>query len=423
MYLPKSALIKALSKNGYNKFDYFYLSGEAGLTKKSGNLYKKFLEDEKLKPEEILHFGDNYKCDILMAKENNINAYLIHKKSELFLSNRKNERFEKLYKKNENSLEISIILALLSEKYSDKAPLNSKENYYYDFGYCIAGAIGYGLCKFISDNVSDGDEILCIARDGYYLEKILNIINPNLSTYYVYAQRILKNKLGLEENDKAEDFEARREEYKKYLQSTGIDFKKNIVVIDSAASSFSAQRIIEAILDKKTLGLYSMVDKKKNIEKYNINCKTWAFCKKEISDITALIEFIFMAPEPPVIDIKNNKPIYMKEVHPKEKILNNLAPLIAEGMLDFVRDFMNRFRTIEIGFSAKTVNCYMQNFILNLSKIDKDIFKNNFYAANVENTKYLPLLRKIYKLSGHKQFYLQRIIYNIEIKILKKYKK
>lgn len=420
MYLPEKALTQALINNGYDKFDSFYLSGSVGLTKRSGNLFKYFLEKENINPNEVLHIGDHIKSDIQMAETHGIDTYQCYKNSDLFFEDSKNLKFKKLYEKNKDSLTLSVILSLLCQKYCEnKDLLDNKDRYFKDFGYCIAGSVAYGFCDYIMQNISNNDEILCIARDGYNIEKILKFLKPELSTHYVYAQRIFANKFNLNGNT-SDNFEKNKDDYRRYLNNLGIDFNKNLVICDSGASSFTAQRIIEKVLDKKLTGIYSMVAKPENMQKYNVNCKTWAQNKNEIKYITSLIEFIFMAPEPPIIDLIDNKPVYMENVNAKELELNKLSPIISDSMLEFVNDMKNSF-AYPIHFELKDIEEFIKCFILNLTKLDKQIFNNVYYSANVENTKYLPLLRKIYKLSKHPKYYWGRIIFNFKIKMLKQY--
>lgn len=422
MYLPEEALTQALINNGYDKFDSFYLSGKIGLTKRSGKLFKYFLEKENINPKEVLHIGDHFKSDIQMAELHGIDTYQCYRNSDLFFEDTKNLKFKKLYKKNKDSLTLSAILSLLCQKYyENKDLLNNKDNYFKDFGYCIAGCVAYGFCNYILQNISNNDEIICIARDGYNIEKILKKLKPDLSTHYVYAQRIFANKLNLN-GDTSDNFEKNKAYYRNYLISLGIDFNKNLVLCDSGASSFTAQRIIEKVLDKKLLGIYSMVAKTKNIEKYNIDCKTWAQNKNDINYITSLIEFIFMAPEPPIVDLIDNKPIYMKNVSDKELELNKLSPIISDSILEFVSDIQNYF-VYPIPFDLTDLEEFIKCFVMNLTELDKQMFNNVYYSANVENTSYLPLLRKIYKLSKCPKYYFDRIIFNFKIKVLKQYSK
>jgi FMN phosphatase YigB (HAD superfamily) len=75
MYLPEDVVIAMLSKCGYRaNADNLYISGEVGLTKRSGNLYQHVLKSEGIAPNKLTHYGDNVLSDIKMAKSAGIDA-------------------------------------------------------------------------------------------------------------------------------------------------------------------------------------------------------------------------------------------------------------------------------------------------------------------------------------------------------------
>ena len=54
-----------------------YVSSEFGLTKRSGNLFKKVLEEEKIeKTGSVLHIGDNLISDYIMPKHAGMKSFL-----------------------------------------------------------------------------------------------------------------------------------------------------------------------------------------------------------------------------------------------------------------------------------------------------------------------------------------------------------
>lgn len=73
MYLPTHFIRQCLIDNNIaNSNDHIYVSGDIGLTKHSGNLYKHVLETENITPEKLHHCGDNYHADIRMANKHGI---------------------------------------------------------------------------------------------------------------------------------------------------------------------------------------------------------------------------------------------------------------------------------------------------------------------------------------------------------------
>jgi HAD superfamily hydrolase (TIGR01549 family) len=70
MYLPTAFLYQCLFEKGIaNRDDSIYVSGDMGLTKASGNLFKKVIELEGIKPSQLVHCGDNFHSDIKMPSQ------------------------------------------------------------------------------------------------------------------------------------------------------------------------------------------------------------------------------------------------------------------------------------------------------------------------------------------------------------------
>lgn len=75
MYLSSDTIKIILTQNGYNLDGIkMYVSSEAGVTKRSGNLYKHIIKEESTS--DILHIGDNSIADYYMAKKSGIDAFL-----------------------------------------------------------------------------------------------------------------------------------------------------------------------------------------------------------------------------------------------------------------------------------------------------------------------------------------------------------
>lgn len=74
-YLPKEFIRDVLESHGFWKAgDNIYVSGETGLLKRTGNLFKYVLKSEAIKPSQMYHYGDNKRSDVYMAKLSGINA-------------------------------------------------------------------------------------------------------------------------------------------------------------------------------------------------------------------------------------------------------------------------------------------------------------------------------------------------------------
>lgn len=427
MYLSKTFLEKILIKNGYNHWDKFYLSNELGVAKYSGNLFKKIIEDLEISPKKILHIGDSVISDFKQPQKLGINTYRISNIAEQFFKDKNNKKYKKLYKINSNSLEISLILALFAEKYHQNRNF-FKKDYWKNFGYCFGGPIGYGFAEYILKQTIENKckDLLFIARDGYTLQKLVNILKKeDIKTFYVHAQRILRARILLDYGDqhnadlllkiidekfniekKFYNFEEKKDyikknisklkkeayekqkEYEKYLKNLNINFDNNILIVDTGAATFSAQQIIEKILNKKILGIYTIISKPEYAKEKNINYKTWANKAEDIKSITSLIEFCFSSPEKPIIDITQNGPIYLKNITKEEAYRIELYPEISKGNVNFVEDLNNRLCGLNIPFSALEINNYIEFLCCNLNKLDRMMLKKIYCSTNASHSEY-----------------------------------
>ena len=88
MYLPTEVVERILEKAGYRGYERIYVSGECGLSKRSGNLYRRMIRDCRTK--NILHIGDHAVSDYYRAKEAGIRAFLYHREDKIrvFAKNR-----------------------------------------------------------------------------------------------------------------------------------------------------------------------------------------------------------------------------------------------------------------------------------------------------------------------------------------------
>ena len=67
MYYDHKFILKLLHKNNINKFEKLYVSSDYNKTKCSGELFKFVLNDLNIISKNIVHIGDSFKSDYLMA--------------------------------------------------------------------------------------------------------------------------------------------------------------------------------------------------------------------------------------------------------------------------------------------------------------------------------------------------------------------
>ena len=79
MYLPAYFIENILQDAGYGSYDKLYLSCTERVTKKSGHLFQKLLEDNQVSQKSIVHIGDSFFHDYLGASKVGVKALLIKK--------------------------------------------------------------------------------------------------------------------------------------------------------------------------------------------------------------------------------------------------------------------------------------------------------------------------------------------------------
>lgn len=268
MYLPKEVIEKILIKNNYANYYKLYLSSDLMLTKASGNLYKYIINDLNVKPSTIMHLGDNYHSDFENARLYGIDAFFIEKIIDIFLKS--NIRAEKLLYENKNNIGVSIMLGLSAFSCFNKNDKNKENNYWRNFGFIYGGPAVFSYMNWLKKQIIKEDikEVLFVARDGYSLKKVFDIIKPEyIKTHYIYAPRIIYYLIALDFKyyNLGDSVKSVLEFYKdkdKYL-------RKNTPNINSAIQGY--EFILDNIEIYKNLAKQEYKNYKEYIEKFNID--------------------------------------------------------------------------------------------------------------------------------------------------------
>ena len=97
MYLPTGVIAEILNNAGYTGYERLYVSGDQGLSKRSGNLYRRLIEE--CGTDNILHIGDHPIADSYMAKKAGIKSFLYRRENKINVFARNKEDVEKDCKK------------------------------------------------------------------------------------------------------------------------------------------------------------------------------------------------------------------------------------------------------------------------------------------------------------------------------------
>lgn len=220
MYLPLDFITNVLEEKGISGWDAIYLSSDRGVRKSSGRLYKMMLEELQVKPEEVLHIGDNCESDVRVPEQLGIKSKHYKKVSERFFDLCPFARYI------DNQL--AGVLALGWHIYSCKkrSETGLYPTYWNRLGFTMGGVLGYMYVSWIVETARKLGKrrLLFVARDGYIWKKICNDLYPEIETEYIYAPRITSIAV-LGAIGSAQDAIADRKQYiKECLQ--GIDNKK-----------------------------------------------------------------------------------------------------------------------------------------------------------------------------------------------------
>lgn len=151
-----------LSHAGYDKYDHLFISSENGLSKYDGSIYPYIYKTLGITPGDLLHVGDNYRSDYLMAIKNKVSAHhyinarernnnVLMSGSELF-----------------SSIHNGVVSNLFTEK---RAPS-------FKIGASIFGPLYWQYVNWIREETEkDGvEKLFFLSRDGFLVKKAYKII-------------------------------------------------------------------------------------------------------------------------------------------------------------------------------------------------------------------------------------------------------
>lgn len=456
MYLPKNVIEKILIKNNYTNYYKLYLSSDLMLTKASGNLYKYVIDDLNAKPSSIMHIGDNEHADFNNAKLYGIDSVFVEKIIDIFLEN--NIRAKKLLNENKNNVAVSIMLGLcafssFNKNDNDK---NKDNNYWHNFGFIYGGPAVFAYMNWlkkqvIKDNIN---EVLFVARDGYSLKKVFDIIkHESIKTHYIYAPRIIYYLITLDFSmikyfqlddaiksvleyykDKNEYLQKETpkiisaiegykfilsnieiykklaklecQNYKEYIEKFNID-KNNIAVVDTCSLFKTSQKIISLFFCSENINGYYWILLKNKIYQSNqyISKSFQKGAKHKILDWN-LAEFLITSPEPPIKNIDDFKPVYSVPSKYEENRIE-IYKYISDGIVEFSKIAKNCFWELETFINNKEITNWLNILINNPSDCDKKYFKSmRMYEDANHKDKAVYVIQRWFIKNRGKKYYL-----------------
>ena len=164
MYIEQDDIKDILNNCGYKTIDKIYLSSTERKAKFNGDLFDLLIEKENVSPNKVLHIGDNYDHDYLLAQSKGINAY-----------HYTNTKIERKGKNLVQSFHNGICRLI---------KLRNKD-FFVGFG-ANGGLLYYSIYKELLKK--NKDKYVFIARDGYNMKELFDKYTKK-KTEYLYASR------------------------------------------------------------------------------------------------------------------------------------------------------------------------------------------------------------------------------------------
>lgn len=181
MYLSQEIIEHILHKMGYDSYYKLFVSSAFGRKKEDGELFQIIIKDLNVKSSEIIHIGDNYYSDYLMAKKNGIKSVCIS-------TIPYRTRFTSIRKIPDSHRKEWIKLKQIMNHYIDR---DRGDDYCY--GYEILGPILYGFSKWVHEDAKKKNvhTIYFLSRDGGIIQKAYNCLYKEeaINNVYLYASR------------------------------------------------------------------------------------------------------------------------------------------------------------------------------------------------------------------------------------------
>lgn len=171
MYLPRTTIETILQKCNISGYSNLYLSSERRHAKRDGSLFREVLREEKIKPEQVLHIGDNARSDFLIPLRLGLKALLLKTVARKHESNPAYAVLRNFIRRNEG-------------EYSDA---------FVRLGYRALGPMLYGFSRWLKKEVirRKADRVLFLMREGSLLKKAYESVggsSDSASLLYVSRQ-------------------------------------------------------------------------------------------------------------------------------------------------------------------------------------------------------------------------------------------
>lgn len=423
MYLPSAFIRARLVEAGYTALEGVFVSGELKLSKcVNGDLFRHAADAMGLALGRILHVGDNEHSDFNMPRKCGCHAVHLPAPRQMFADS----GFGQFQAPNNGSLANSIHNALIRTY----RPTN---NYFKTFGFMLGGPLALGYLTWLSKelSLSRADCALFVARDGWLLRKLYDkyFNRGRIRTGYVYLNRLLGLKgfttyldephylrillsrahkdLGTpkpsddyQKNLKLfNELEPRLLEWGGELKDSIIEHgnseagrSERIVTIDMGTGRFASLNFAKRIFGERLVNSFFVMTVNNYHEKliyqaflpYVATSRDTNVISPKLEsefNVMELMEILISSPEPRIIDIRHNRPIFdgVKDSKP-------FYADIAAGIEEYVENFLKVFEPTKHNvFSCDDWLAYAKVFILELTELDLNALAEIEFCAAADN--------------------------------------
>ena len=172
MYLPKAQIEAMLQKCGLDFLDGVFVSCEYGVQKRSGRLFKLFLQQTALHPADVLFVGDSPRADFAGAALAGIRCFLLPRPTPL------------PYTKTPADAVGGAAAATLQNCCQNLGPSAA-------LGAELLGPLAVGFAAWLHGQRAaiPGAKLVFLARDMYLVRQVYQLLYPQEETFYLKVSR------------------------------------------------------------------------------------------------------------------------------------------------------------------------------------------------------------------------------------------
>lgn len=139
MYLPAEVISQICTNAGYSGWQKLYLSSENATSKSRGGLFDIVVRELGIQPSELIHIGDNWKADILRARERSIQTIWLPNPASEFRKSKLRSKTGGRHRRLVPDLTRSFYISLVSQRVLSNrgAKLSTRDVGYLALGPCV----------------------------------------------------------------------------------------------------------------------------------------------------------------------------------------------------------------------------------------------------------------------------------------------